>query len=104
MKGMGAIVSHLVLYFHFLDNGLGIMAQQMWVDYREETRNRIGHKICTTKSPKKVRLALLWYDQLLKYKTQGKCWGVMLMIDWKLSDNKAWLEVLEDPKNGIWKR
>lgn len=89
MKGMGATVNHLVLYYHFLDNGLCIMSQQMWVDSREETRNGIGLNICTTKLHKKVQLALLWYDQLLKYKIQGKCSGAVLMIDGKLNENKT---------------
>ena len=60
MKEMEATASHLVLYFHFLDNGLGVISQQMWVDYRGETRNRIRYKIFTTKLLKKVKLALLW--------------------------------------------
>lgn len=60
MKEMEATASHLVLYFHFLDNGLGVISQQMWVDYRGEIRNRIRYKIFTTKLLKKVKLALLW--------------------------------------------
>lgn len=57
MKETGATVSHLVLYFHFLDNGLDVISQQTLVDYRGETRNRIRYKIFTTKLPKKVKLA-----------------------------------------------
>lgn len=72
MKEMGDIGSHLVFYFHFLDNGLGVMSQQMWVERREETRNRIEYKIFTTKLPKKVKLALLWYDHLLKYRINAQ--------------------------------
>lgn len=71
MKETGATVSHLVLYFHFLNNRLDAISQQMWVDYRGATRNRIRYKIFTTKLPKKVKLALSCCDQLLKYKVNG---------------------------------
>lgn len=51
MKEVRATVCHLVSWFRFLDDGLGVMFLQMLVDDRQETRNRTGYNIFTTKLP-----------------------------------------------------